>query len=435
MKVLDDIWSSIRGHTQTRVKDPVIGAFIVSWCFCNWDKLAILFWGADKVEQRIKDLSSNMSVISNPSLLWTDLDLLIAPGIITLAYLFALPWLSLWVKKLQDRAVLLQHSHAIDLDTERVNRQKELNKAVFRANPEKEFLADEIRLDLQREKERLERRNKIQEYIDQKTKAARADADTKAAQAEKERLDLESKKRQDESEKLRFNTQAAVQNATMASSRFPAAYQLMEMLSTSLREDDIFLSLDGLSSSIATLFGYRDAKEMMDDENFNNERLNEVKYLYHESSFLAKALDQIVKNEESDNVDLSGEMLFNHLQWILESYPFDLLSEDALAEKICESIHENSFDILGSDELSGPMAETDTVFEEIELRIDNFNFDTSFEVTMSGYASGHHRKEIDIPGVDLDVQVVATCSPSVGKYGLSDYQLEISGGPVNYGED
>ncbi|QIZ76821.1 hypothetical protein [Ferrimonas lipolytica] len=243
------------------------------------------------------------------------------------------------------------------------------------------------------------------------------------------------KQRLDDSEKLRFNAQTAVHKATMASSRFPAAYQLMDMLSQSLLEDDIILSLDGLSNTVATLFGYSDAKEMMDDESFSNKGLNEIKYLYHDSSFLAKRLDNIVKSEESDNEDLSGEMLFDHLQDILEGYPFELLSDESLAERISESVNENSYDILDSEELSCPRAESDTVFEDLYLEVERFDLDTAFEVTMSGYASGHHRKETDMPGQDLSVRVVATCKPTIGKFGLSDYQLEIIGSPRDYGDD
>ena len=36
MQVLDDIWSSIKGNSKARVRDPVIGTFIVSWAVCNW---------------------------------------------------------------------------------------------------------------------------------------------------------------------------------------------------------------------------------------------------------------------------------------------------------------------------------------------------------------------------------------------------------------
>jgi len=435
MQVLDDIWSSIKGNAKTRIKDPVIGAFVVSWCFCNWDKLALLFWGTEKADNRINELASSMSVITKPSLIWTDLDLLLLPISLTLIYLFVLPWLSLWVKKKQNDAVLSQHSHAIELDIKKADEQKDLNKAVLRANPEKEFLAEEIRLDQQREKERLERRNKIKEYIDQKAKAAKADAEASATRAESERLELQNKKRQEDNEKRRYEAQAAIHKATMASSRFPAAYQLMDLLSKSLNEDGITLSLDGLSNTVATVFGYRDAKEMMDDSGFSNEGLDKIKFLYHDPAFLAKGLDKIVQNEESENEDLSGELLFDHLQSLFDVYPFELLSDDALAEKVSESVNEHSYEILNSDELSGPIAETNTIFEEIWLEVENFSFDTNFEVEMSGYASGPHRKESDVSGQELSVQVTAICTPVVGKYGFSEYELQISGSPRDYGDD
>lgn len=435
MQFWDDIWSSVKGNAKTRVKDPVFGAFVISWCFCNWDKLAILFWGTDTFDLRVAELSNSMSVITKPSLLWTDFDLFFCPSILAILYLFVLPWVSLWVKKKQDKVHLLQHSHTIELDTKLAHEQKELNKAVLRNNPEKEFLTEEIRLDQQREREKIERRNKVKEYIVQKGKLAKANADIKSAQAEQERLEFQKKKQQSDNEELRFKAQAAVHRAVMASSRFPAVYQLMDMLSNSLQEDGVTLSLDGLSSSIAALFGYDDAKEMMSDERFNNDGLNKIKYLYHDASFLSKKLYQIIEDEKTDNKNLSENTLLEHLQIILEDYPFELISDESLAEKISESVNENSCDILNSDDLSGPMAETDTVFEEIELEIVNFEFDTVFEVTLSGHASGYHRKEHGMSGQDLSVRVIATCKPIIGKFGLSNYQLDIGGSVRDYGDE
>lgn len=435
MQILNDIWSSIKGNTKTRVKDPVIGTIVVSWCFCNWDKLATLLWGAANVDQRITDLSRKMSVITEPSLLWTDWDLAFIPSLLTIFYLFIFPRISLWVKQKQNDALLSQHSHAVDLDIARFKEQKELNKAAFRANPEKEFLAEEIRIDLQSERERHQRRNKIQEYIDQKIKTARIEADTKATQSEKERMELETKKQKEQTEKRRFDQQTAIHKATMASSRFPAVYQLMHMLSQSLRDDNITLSLDGLSNTVAASFGYSNEQAMMGDEGFSNEGFQRIKYLYHDASFLAKALDQIVKDETSDNEDLSGELLFDHLQGVLENYPFEFLSDESLAERISETVENNSYDILSSEELSGPIAETDTIFEELQLEIEDYKFDTNFEVKVSGYASGYHRKDSGISGQDLEVQVIATCTPTLGRFGLSDYQLQISGSPRDYHDD
>lgn len=432
MKVIRDIFSSVRGNLIVRSKDPVLGAFLVSWCIFNWNKLAILFWGAGDVEQRVKNLSEKMSVIAEPSILWVDKDLLFFPLVLAGFSLFILPWLSLWVNKKQNKVILSQHTHAVDLEIKRIEEQKNFNKLALRANPEKEFLAEEIKNDLQREKERSQRRHRVQDYIDQKAKAAKAEADIKVSEAEKKRIDVDSKKRQEKIEKNRFEAQATIHQSTIASARFPAIYQLMHMLSKSLREDNIKLSLDGVSNTVAALFGYNSAEEMMSDEKFRTEELNKIKYLYHDPIFLSKRLEEIIEEESSDNEDLSSELLFYHLQIMLEEYPLEFLSDESLAEKIGETVEGMKYDILSSDELSGAMAETDTIFEDLELEVDSFEFDTAFEVKMSGYASGYHRKETGVSGRDLSVQVTATAAPVVGRYGLLDFQLEVIGQPADY---
>lgn len=39
MNILSDIWSSITGNLRMRVKDPLIGSFVVAWLLCNWDRI------------------------------------------------------------------------------------------------------------------------------------------------------------------------------------------------------------------------------------------------------------------------------------------------------------------------------------------------------------------------------------------------------------
>ena len=432
MQILDEIWTSIKGNTRTRVKDPVIGTFIVAWCFCNWDKIAVFLWGTDKFENRVTALSTKMSITTNPHLLRTDLDLAVIPIILTLFYLFLLPLISLGVKKLQKSTLLLQHDETIDVEIRRTNLQKELNKAVLRSDPNQEFLAEEIKLDQKREREQIERRNKIKQYIDQKHTAAKADAETKRAQAEKESLELESKKRQSDIEKKRFELQQNITKSDLASTRFPAAYQMMNDLSESLEKDNITISLKGLSSTIASLFGYDNAEEMLYDEKFSNENLRVLDYLYHDPVVLAKKLEQVIKSEVSPDDDLTADLLFDHLlESVISEQPFDLYSDDELAEKILETANTHSLEILDTDEISGAKAETDTAFDELELDIVNYKFDEVFAVKMSGRASGAHRKEFGIIGQDLNIQVTAVCSPTIGKYGLSSYELEdISGSPA-----
>lgn len=438
MQVLDDIWSTIKGNAKTRIKDPIAGTFIFSWCFCNWDKLALLLWGKYDLEKRINVLAESTSLLSNPSLLKQDLDLLIMPIALTIGYLFILPWASLCVKKKQKKTAILQHSHSIDLDIEHIKKQRELNKERLRANPEKDFLAQDVSLDIQKEKNKVERRHKIRAYIDKKLKTAsalgdkaKANAEAKQINLEKERLELEEKHRKAAKEKQRYDEQSAIHNATMASHRFPVVFYFMNLLSNSLKEDGVVLTASGLVSCIAVVFGYEKTDDLINDKDFNNENLSKLKYVILDND-LAKNLDGICELENSDNEDLSSDLIFDHIQMLFESLPFNLLSQDILAEEISERINENSYDLLMGEELSGAMAETDTAFDEIELLVDDYNFNTSFNVELSGYVSGSHRKEAGVPGRDITVGVEAKCQPVMGCLGLQDYELDVSGEPENY---
>lgn len=438
MQVLDDIWSTIKGNAKTRIKDPIAGTFIVSWCFCNWDKLALLFWGKGDLEKKINVLVESMSVLSSPSLLKQDLDLLVIPTVLTIGYLFILPWASLWVKEKQKKTAVLQHSHAVDLDIEHTKKQWELNKERLRTNPEKDFLAQDVALDIQKEKDRIERRNKIREYIDKKVKAASAIADKAKADAEaeqisldKKRLDLEETKRKATKEKQRYNEQSAIHNATMASHRFPAVFYFMDLLSNSLKEDGVVLTASGLVSCIAAVFGYEIADDLINDKDFNNENLSKLKYIILDND-LAKKLDDICELENSENEDLNSDLIFDHIQMLFDNLPFKLVSEDSLAEEISERVNEDSYSLLMEEGLSGAMADTDTTFDEIELSVDDYNFNANFDVKMSGCASGSHRKEADITGRGITVNVEITCQPVMGYLGLQDYELTVSGEPRDY---
>ncbi|HDZ5414926.1 TPA: hypothetical protein RTK63_000340 [Vibrio harveyi] len=76
-----------------------------------------------------------------------------------------------------------------------------------------------------------------------------------------------------------------------------------------------------------------------------------------------------------------------------------------------------------------------TIFDEITLEVDNFSLNVSFDVKLSGYASGSHRKEDSISGQDLVISVEASCTPVLGALGLQDYELGVSGSPRDYGEE
>lgn len=433
MKIIHEIIDSIRGSAQARVKDPVVGSFIVVWCICNWDKLALLFFGNETVEARIENLVVSMSIIENIGLIFEDFDLLVLPFFITCFYLFVIPNLSLWVQEKQQKVVLSQDTHAIEQAKSRVKKRIELNKLSLRASPKESFLAKEVEMDLERQARRDERRHSIKEYIDNKVRASREDAKKKSNENEREQLELESKKRKDELEKQRFESQLALHKATISSSRFPIIYKLMSDLSSSLLDDNVTLSHNGLAQSLATLFGYHDDKEMIDDPEFNNENLSKVRYLYNKDGFLAEGLSQVVLNEKSENEDLSDESLYDHLQGITESLSIHLFSHDDLATEIVERVSEDSYNMVLNDEaFSSALSTSDTIYDDVYIDFDYAQFSNDdFVVYMSGSASGEHRNDQEIPGRELSFSLKASCKPLIGRFGLSDYRIEVSGVVLN----
>lgn len=436
MKALTEVWSSITGNINTRAKDPVIGSFIVAWALCNWDKLALLFFGDEKVPKRIAELVESMSITEDSSLVYRDLDLFVIPLILTCSYLFILPWVSLWVNEKQKDAIISQHTHAVDLDITQARKQWELNKEKLRSNPNKEFLAKDVELDLEAEKKRIDRRNKIREYIDQKAKAASELAKKQEAEArlvEQEALlkqkEVEEKERKSTREKQRLDEQAKIHKATMESHRFPIAYALMHKLAANLQKDNLTMSLDGLSECLAAIFGYQNFQKLLEDKNFTNENFKKIRYVLADDSLL-KRLEKITASEVEHNEDFDTDVVFEHIQDIFEDFSCEFLSEDGLVDSIANYVHEDSYSVLDSEELSGAMVESDTIFEEVELEVKDYNFDEDFSVEFTGSASGHHRQEPGVPSRTLDIWLKATCKPVLGKFGLGEIEDYKIGGDI-----
>lgn len=438
MSVVSDIWKSISGNFDTRVKDPVIGTFALSWIFFNWDKLAFLLLGSKKLDDRIVNFSQKVAVIDDPSLIFSDFDLLLLPIIFSAIYLFGVPRLSLWVKQRQRNVVVSQHSEAVDLDIIQAQKQRNLNKERLLSNPDKSYLENDLKLDLKEKEERIERRNKIQECIDNRLSAAKDLANKNKAEAQialqKEKtaqLELEEREKRKETEQARFEYQAKVLNASAASNRFPSAYFYLLKLSTALRQDHICLSLEGVAECVAAIWGYKSFQDLLNDKKFTNESLEKVKYVLA-SDELVKRVNQICVSESNSEEKIEPEVLFDHIQTIFEESPIEFLSEDGLADLIYHFVTEDSSDILNSDELSGPMAETDTIFDYLELHQEGYELDNGFSVELMGHATGHHRRDHEIPGQGLSVKVIALAKPLVGTYGYGELEYEISGEPTHY---
>lgn len=431
MKIIDDILASIAGNTKTRINDPFIGTFICSWIVCNWNHLSLLFWGDGKVSERISIFYNYLS--ETPGWEWNYVFTI--PLFISIGYLFIFPWLSILINFLQHWANEQLHKQAVDRESIKIEQQKNLNKEKLKANPDKQFLEQLVQQD-------IDKRNEILEHVKQrsfrleaktieaKEKAREQEAKTQEAESKASllNLDLEKKKKQAELEKIRFESDSAKVRATHASHRFPCAYSLILKIEESLRQDDIIISLNALGSIVATLFGYRNFEDLLNDKNFNNEVLERVKYVYYDDE-LAKRLEQIVLEEDSDNEDFSADIIFNHFEMLFEGVPFKLIAGDSLAEECKDEFERNSYDIFDNDGTSGAIADSNTTFENVEdINVEHFDFDNGFHAELSANASGHHYKEEGIPGRSMTVSIIMQSNVLVGKFGLGSIeQGEVNG--------
>ncbi|UPR56042.1 hypothetical protein ITG10_12970 [Vibrio sp. ED004] len=421
MKLIEDFCSSIAGTAKTRVSDPFIGTFIFSWFVCNWNYVALLFWGEGNATERV---GAFYIYLSRTSILgWNSL--FVFPFLVTLFYLFAFPWLSLCVKRIQKSVNDKLHQQAVEIEEDKVDQQESLSKARLRADPDKQFLEQLVQQD-------IDKRNEILEHIKQRTvrleaKANEAlsqekeqEAKTKEAQsnAKAMELELDKKTKQAELERVRFESNSAKARATLASHRFPSVYFLMLKIEESLGQDNVQLSLKASGEIVAALFGYENFEEVLADEKFNNDSLERVNYVYYDDG-LAKRLEQIILGEDSENEDLSADLIFDHLQNLFEDEPFELVTSDRLEEYSREAIENNSYDLLNGEGTSGGRAESDTIFGDIDdIHVDSSTFDEGFSAKVIVAASGEHRRESGIPGRTMTISVEMKCDVIVGKYGL-----------------
>lgn len=440
MKFLEDLWSSVVGNATTRVSDPVIGTFLTSWAICNWHFIGLLFFGEGNATQRISGFYQYWS----SSEFFAFNSIFVIPFLFTLSYLFIFPWLSLFVKALQTAVNDKLHQQAVDIDLIKVTQQDELNKAKLKANPDKPFLEQIIQLEINRKEEISKQRRQrtirfVEQAIETKAKAGEAQAKADEAICKKDIASIEAEKKKNEAilERQRFSINSAEVRATLASHRFPSAFLFVSLISDSLKQDGIILSVSASCEVVAVIFGYENFMSLLNDNEFDNENLSSVKYIYYDDSELANKLEAIISDENSNNKDLTSDMLFDHIKMVFDQLPYQFVTIDELAELSLELCESDIYYLLENDGTSNARDESDTIYDEVNVEgIDSYDFDEKFIAFINASASGSHRKADNIPGRDMTIKAEVISSVLVGKYALGELEIEsVQGGLVDYWED
>lgn len=427
MKVLDDILASLSGVAKTRVSDPFIGTFTISWIICNWNHIALLLWGGGTVSDRVNEFQKYLSLTG----LFGFNSVFVIPLMLALFYLFAFPWLSLVFKYILKNVNDRLHKQAVDVELDNIRQQEELNKARLRSNPEKQFLEQTVQWDIDRKvevlghiklrTERLQAKLGEQERKKVEAEANTAEAKSRAAIAE---LEEDSKKKQAELDKQKFNVTSAKLRATLASHRFPSVYVFMSKLDDSLKSDDITLSLMSIGEVVAAIFGYKDFQSVLDDDGFNNDAFSNVEYIYYDSDDLAGKLENIVFVEGSRSVNLTSDLLFDHVLMMFDDFPFELVDLDALEERAIGFFEENKYSLFDFDSVAIAIAESDSIFDEVEFEAVNISvFELGFTTKFQAYAKGAHRKYSVAPMRTMNISVEIRSRLKVGKRSLGGFEF------------
>lgn len=91
-----EIINSFLDNSKERIKNPFIGAFIISWIAFNWKPIIILLFSEKEIEQKINFINENY--ISLKYNLWL-------PLIFAIAYVVILPYIMLVFDKLSSTAI------------------------------------------------------------------------------------------------------------------------------------------------------------------------------------------------------------------------------------------------------------------------------------------------------------------------------------------
>ena len=430
MKFLEELWDAIKGNTVARVKDPIIGTFVISWLVCNWYEISLLFWGDGKSWERLNRFHSYLGadILNNYILV------IVSPIIITILYLFAFPWVSFFVKKLQLRATSLLFKQAIDIEIKKVNEQLELNKIRLKSNPDKDYLSELVKIDIDNEKFKTEQLAMRTEIFKNAIEISKAKAQVVRDEALQSQINTQVKVQKQIIDKEKFEIISTRNQSAIASERFPSAYSLIKKLSIIIEEDEIILPFDCYGEIVSMIFGYENFGELISNEKFNNNVISKLKYVYFNNVNIINELEMVIENSNLNKETISSDSIFEYLQILFDELPYELVSVDDLANIVFEELDINRFDLLQNEDLSGVMAETDTIFEDIDIyksELTQIN-DQEVLVTVYGKMSGYHRNESSVPGQSINFQVIMSAPIILGRYGLREFQVQSATGSVNY---
>ena len=121
---MKELLSSLRSNATNRLRNPIVGAFVLAWCSININGLVVF---------ALSDNEKKLSIASHK--VWSVDDDFIYPLLIAIGYLILLPLLNLIYERINDGVYnSIRHERKSQDDIERYARQKRTTSAKIEAD-------------------------------------------------------------------------------------------------------------------------------------------------------------------------------------------------------------------------------------------------------------------------------------------------------------
>ncbi|MBL0590102.1 hypothetical protein [Aeromonas veronii] len=445
MSFLKDLISSLYNHVDTRINNPVLGTFSAIFFIVNWHQFTILIFGSDKIESRVEKFKFFIENISLNQILYI--------AFLTLLYLLILPLINHAIGFTQG---LIEHKRYTSNISQEVKNESERGRLInsrYKAEHQNEIAAQEILEEISLSNERINQQKILTERLNDSYKSAKtiiqsmyeksqlikAELDKTLLEKETYSQKLSRENYIKEREKLSYERLKLQVEEKRKISQLTLSYYLINELHQSFIAHSIIISFSGLGSIIAGLFGYTSFSKLLEDESFNSESLESVKYIIYSESFISQITSILESEKLSSSVD--SYTVFENLESIFNSnFGIRILTEEETGEKIQETLEEGNelYDLTNYDEVSSSMAETNAFFDSVEnLQIitssleENY-FDVEFECVLTG--TTHEDKPFC--GDKINISFISRSEVILGKNALGDSTIEeVNSSVKDYYED
>ncbi|NEX89011.1 hypothetical protein G4923_09885 [Aeromonas rivipollensis] len=416
--MVQDLLKSWFSDNKVKITSPVLGAFIGAWAIFNWKHFLLLFWGGGTLEVRLIAFENILTFENLSVWLW--------PFLVALLYAFGLPYLNVVSHKILKKAEEWRHIEIVNIDIIKARKKAELNEELYKADPANPYIGRKLEAELKQKDAEAE---KI------RTDADKAKAELKEANAKQEKSELEAKElklivdevqRKNEREQQAHEIAKAKHHQELVDLHFPTLYLFLDVLSKSLREDGLHISLGLMAESISVSFGYEDVESLLMDNDFTLHKLGGVSFVVYDGNTLLSDLKNIIEKHKEN---INEGVLFDHLVStfeLLDRFRFisSELKEDVAKDFLDDS--SNIFDLVSDDGVNSVIAETNAHSFGVEyaefISIRNAK-DGSIVVDASAEIQGETDEDRPYSGHKISVSFELIYKPIIGRngYGIPEF--------------